>query len=164
MSDDKTETDPALPKPDKVVKEDEVVKVIGEVGRWQLEKILIVFIAAAPGKSALPAHCFMSILQDLLTSSTLGSSRPSRSSGARRPRRPRPGPWSTTTRMSPSTRETWRRKRTKNIWATACRAAQTTSSTTTSGCPPWSLSGTSFARGAGWKRWPSSSSSQVIKV
>ena len=27
MSDDKTETDPALPKPDKVVKEDEVVKL-----------------------------------------------------------------------------------------------------------------------------------------
>jgi len=54
MSDDKTETEPALPKPNKEVKEDQVVKVIGEVGRWQLEKILIVFIAAAPGL----AHIF----------------------------------------------------------------------------------------------------------
>ena len=30
---------------------DQVVAVIGEVGRWQLEKILIVFIAAAPGET-----------------------------------------------------------------------------------------------------------------
>ena len=41
------ETDPAIPKP--APKGDQVTNVIGEVGRWQLEKILIVFIAAAPG-------------------------------------------------------------------------------------------------------------------
>ena len=41
------EVEPALPKP---VKVDQVSAVIGEVGRWQLEKILIVFLAAAPGR------------------------------------------------------------------------------------------------------------------
>ena len=29
---------------------DQLTAVIGEVGRWQLENILLVFIAAAPGK------------------------------------------------------------------------------------------------------------------
>ena len=48
----KEEEEPALPKPKPKV--DQVVAVIGEVGRWQLEKILIVFIAAAPGL----AHIF----------------------------------------------------------------------------------------------------------
>ena len=28
---------------------DQITNIIGEIGRWQLEKILIVFIAAAPG-------------------------------------------------------------------------------------------------------------------
>ena len=38
-------------KPDvPVVKGDQITNVIGEVGRWQIEKILIVFFAAAPGK------------------------------------------------------------------------------------------------------------------
>jgi len=46
------ETDPAIPKA--APKGDQVTNVIGEVGRWQLEKILIVFIAAAPGL----AHIF----------------------------------------------------------------------------------------------------------
>ena len=41
------ETDPAIPKP--AAKGDQITNIIGEVGRWQLEKILIVFIAAAPG-------------------------------------------------------------------------------------------------------------------
>ena len=41
------ELEPALPK---AVKTDQVSAVIGEVGRWQLEKILIVFLAAAPGR------------------------------------------------------------------------------------------------------------------
>ena len=43
------EVEPALPKP---VKVDQVSAVIGEVGRWQLEKILIVFLAAAPGRTS----------------------------------------------------------------------------------------------------------------
>ena len=42
------EKDPAIPQP--APKEDQITAVIGEVGRWQLEKILIVFLAAAPGK------------------------------------------------------------------------------------------------------------------
>ena len=42
------ETDPAIPKT--APKGDQVTTVIGEVGRWQLQKILIVFIAAAPGQ------------------------------------------------------------------------------------------------------------------
>merc|ERR1719495_1010700 len=46
------EKDPAIPQP--APKEDQISKVIGEVGRWQLEKILIVFVAAAPGL----AHIF----------------------------------------------------------------------------------------------------------
>ena len=45
---DEKETDPAIPKA--APKGDQITNVIGEVGRWQLEKILIVFIAAAPGK------------------------------------------------------------------------------------------------------------------
>ena len=49
---DEKETDPAIPKP--AVKGDQITNVIGEVGRWQLEKILIVFIAAAPGEIKCP--------------------------------------------------------------------------------------------------------------
>jgi len=49
---DAKETDPAIPKP--AEGGDQISKVIGEVGRWQLEKILIVFVAAAPGL----AHIF----------------------------------------------------------------------------------------------------------
>ena len=48
---DAKETDPAIPKA--AAKGDQITNVIGEVGRWQLEKILIVFIAAAPGKYIL---------------------------------------------------------------------------------------------------------------
>ena len=45
------ETDPALPKTEEKAKGgDQIANVIGEVGRWQLEKILIVFLASAPGK------------------------------------------------------------------------------------------------------------------
>jgi len=43
---------PAIPQSGP--KEDQITAVIGEVGRWQLEKILIVFLAAAPGL----AHIF----------------------------------------------------------------------------------------------------------
>ena len=49
---DVKETDPALPDNKKTVKGgDQVTNVIGEVGRWHLEKILIVFLASAPGLS-----------------------------------------------------------------------------------------------------------------
>ena len=44
---DQSELEPAIAKP--AQKKDQVSEVIGEVGRWQLEKILIVFLAAAPG-------------------------------------------------------------------------------------------------------------------
>ena len=46
------EKEPALPKP--APKGDQITNVIGEIGRWQLEKILIVFIAAAPGILLFP--------------------------------------------------------------------------------------------------------------
>ena len=47
---DVKETDPALPDTKMPVKGgDQVTRVIGEVGRWHLEKILIVFLASAPG-------------------------------------------------------------------------------------------------------------------
>ena len=45
-----SELEPALPK---AAQGDQVSAVIGEVGRWQLEKILIVFLAAAPGRAEL---------------------------------------------------------------------------------------------------------------
>jgi hypothetical protein len=48
----KDEEEPALPKPGP--KPDQITAVIGEVGKWQLLKILLVFIAAAPGL----AHIF----------------------------------------------------------------------------------------------------------
>ena len=53
---EETETDPALGKPKVPPAKggDQITNVIGEVGRWQLEKILIVFLAAAPGL----AHIF----------------------------------------------------------------------------------------------------------
>ena len=46
------ETDPALPKASKETG-DQISKVIGNVGRWQLEKILLVFLASAPGTEYL---------------------------------------------------------------------------------------------------------------
>ena len=50
---------------------------------------------------------------------------------------------------------------TKSCWDTAFLDAWTTSSTTPSGCPPWSRSGTLSARRVGWRRWPSFCCSQV---
>jgi len=44
--------EPVLAKP--AAKGDQITNVIGEVGRWQLEKVLIVFLASAPGL----AHIF----------------------------------------------------------------------------------------------------------
>ena len=52
------ETEPALPMkkiPDEPP-QDQIVAVIGETGRWQLEKILIVFLVSIPGL----AHIFVS--------------------------------------------------------------------------------------------------------
>ena len=46
------ELEPAIAKV--VPKGDQVSAVIGEVGRWQIEKILIVFLAAAPGIEGYP--------------------------------------------------------------------------------------------------------------
>ena len=81
-----TETSPALPptKNDKTV--DQISSTIGEVGRWQLEKILIVFLASAPGNADyyLLDHLYMELLysQVYLTFSMRVSSLRSRSSGA----------------------------------------------------------------------------------
>ena len=45
------ETDPALPScPPTKEGGDQISAVIGNVGRWQLEKVLLVFLASAPGK------------------------------------------------------------------------------------------------------------------
>ena len=45
------ETDPALPSdgPNERPAGDQISRVIGDVGRWQIEKILLVFLASAPG-------------------------------------------------------------------------------------------------------------------
>ena len=48
IENDEKETDPALPK-DLPKSKDQITEVIGEVGKWQLQKILIVFLASAPG-------------------------------------------------------------------------------------------------------------------
>ena len=56
------ETEPALQmekSPDEPPK-DQIVAVIGETGRWQLEKILIVFLISIPGL----AHIFVSAFLD----------------------------------------------------------------------------------------------------
>ena len=53
---------PAIPQSGP--KEDQITAVIGEVGRWQLEKILIVFLAAAPGEK-----CFLSVSNKIKHSS-----------------------------------------------------------------------------------------------
>ena len=46
------ETDPALPSSSPAKPGgDQISAVIGNVGRWQLEKVLLVFLAAAPGKN-----------------------------------------------------------------------------------------------------------------
>ena len=52
------EKEPALQKTTKPDEEpkDQIVNVIGETGRWQLEKILIVFLVSIPGL----AHIFVS--------------------------------------------------------------------------------------------------------
>ena len=42
-----------------VVKGDQITNVIGEVGRWQIEKILIVFFAAAPGMKDTPRRAYL---------------------------------------------------------------------------------------------------------
>lgn len=49
MEKDETECGETLVKK-KTISQDQVTNVIGEVGRWQLEKILIVFLASAPGE------------------------------------------------------------------------------------------------------------------
>ena len=81
---DPSELEPAIPK---VVKTDQVSAVIGEVGRWQLEKILIVFLAAAPGERREVEGWEtedLSLFQASHIFSTLASSLPSRSSGVPR--------------------------------------------------------------------------------
>ena len=84
-----TETSPALPPTkdgDKPV--DQISSTIGEVGRWQLQKILIVFLASAPGNAYYQIlyhhHLYMELLcsQGYLTFSMRVSSLRSRSSGA----------------------------------------------------------------------------------
>ena len=67
---DPSELEPALPK----VKGDQVSAVIGEVGRWQLEKILIVFLAAAPGRDQ-SIHCSQGQSGNLLTSDNVARPR-----------------------------------------------------------------------------------------
>ena len=84
-----TETSPALPPTKDAGKPvDQISSTIGEVGRWQLQKILIVFLASAPGNADyyLLYHLYMELLcsQGYLTFSMRVSSLRSRSSGARK--------------------------------------------------------------------------------
>ena len=82
-----TETSPALPPTKDAGKPvDQISATIGEVGRWQLQKILIVFLASAPGNADyhLLDHLYMELFcpQGYLTFSMRVSSLRSRSSGA----------------------------------------------------------------------------------
>ena len=87
-TEDVKETDPALPDTKKTVKGgDQVTSVIGEVGRWHLEKILIVFLASAPGLCLISERFELAnfyLIKDYLTSSMPDLSRQSRDSGALR--------------------------------------------------------------------------------
>ena len=87
-TEDVKETDPALPDAKKTVKGgDQVTSVIGEVGRWHLEKILIVFLASAPGLCLISERFELAnfyLIKAYLTSSMPDSSRQSRGSGALR--------------------------------------------------------------------------------
>ena len=88
-TEDVKETDPALPDTKKTVKGgDQVTSVIGEVGRWHLEKILIVFLASAPGLCLISERFelanFYLLIKAYLTSSMPDLSRQSRDSGALR--------------------------------------------------------------------------------
>ena len=88
-TEDVKETDPALPDTKKTVKGgDQVTSVIGEVGRWHLEKILIVFLASAPGLCLISERFvlanFFLLIKAYLTSSMPDLSRQSRDSGALR--------------------------------------------------------------------------------
>ena len=89
-TEDVKETDPALPDAKKTVKGgDQVTSVIGEVGRWHLEKILIVFLASAPGLCLISerfelANFIYLLIKAYLTSSMPDLSRQSRDSGALR--------------------------------------------------------------------------------
>ena len=87
-TEDVKETDPALPDTKKTVKGgDQVTSVIGEVGRWHLEKILIVFLASAPGLCLISERFELAnfyLIKAYLTSSMPDSSRQSRGSGALR--------------------------------------------------------------------------------
>ena len=84
-----TESSPALPPTKDAGKPvDQISATIGEVGRWQLQKILIVFLASAPGNADYHLlyhhHLYMELLcsQGYLTFSMRVSSLRSRSSGA----------------------------------------------------------------------------------
>ena len=55
---DDNEENPPPPKP----KGDQITNVIGDLGRWHFEKILLVFLASAPGDTI-----FNDILLTLLT-------------------------------------------------------------------------------------------------
>jgi len=54
QGDGSKETDPALPKDPPKPKGDQITNIIGEVGKWQIEKVLLIFLASAPGL----AHIF----------------------------------------------------------------------------------------------------------
>ena len=43
---------------------DQIVEVIGETGRWQLEKILIVFLVSIPGLAHIFVSAFVAPKQD----------------------------------------------------------------------------------------------------
>ena len=50
---DDNEENPPPPKP----KGDQITNVIGDLGRWHFEKILLVFLASAPGDTIFKIIC-----------------------------------------------------------------------------------------------------------
>ena len=81
---DDNEENPPPPKP----KGDQITNVIGDLGRWHFEKILLVFLASAPGDTIFKIICNLThiciLFQVWLTFSMLASSPLDRSSGVLR--------------------------------------------------------------------------------
>lgn len=80
---DDNEENPPPPKP----KGDQITNVIGDLGRWHFEKILLVFLASAPGDTIfnnILLTWLTNLSQVWLTFFMLGSSPQNRSSGVLR--------------------------------------------------------------------------------
>ena len=160
------ETDPALPSRQTQQSADQIAKVIGNVGRWQVEKILLVFLASAPGKtetiqilnkSNYYFVCILTIpsgLSHIFHASFITPKQKFWCGEVVEEGETVPPPW--TVHYNHSDILVWPGDtgdltwiiicnyltqatplRTRRCWVTVCPAVSTTSLTRSSGCPPW---------------------------